>query len=127
MPLSHPLGESADRDTLRPRRPNCMKQVIAIIRPNRLDAVKAALKENGVKGLSISEVKGQGRHGKENAGDLVPKNRLEIALADDQVDSVVETILQSAATGDTGDGKIFIVPLENAFRVRTGETGDDAL
>jgi nitrogen regulatory protein P-II 2 len=112
-----------------------MKLIIAVIRPNKLLKVKEALEEIGVKGLTIAEVRGHGRQrghrevfrGKEYDIDLVPKNRIEVAIPDDRLDKVVEAIRIAALTGDVGDGKIFVIPMENAYRVRTGETGLDAL
>jgi len=112
-----------------------MKLIVAIIRPNRVDTVKAALEEAGARGLTLCEVRGHGRQkghrelfrGKEYMVDLVPKTRIEIAVADDQVEGVVSALIASAATGEVGDGKIFILPMENAYRVRTGETGVDAI
>ena len=112
-----------------------MKLIIAVIRPNKLTQVKEALEEIGVKGLTISEVRGHGRQrghrevfrGKEYNIDLVPKNRIEVAIPDDRLDRVVEAIRNAAITGDVGDGKIFVIPMENAYRVRTGESGVDAL
>jgi nitrogen regulatory protein PII len=112
-----------------------MKLIIAVIRPNKLIKVKEALEEIGVKGLTIAEVRGHGRQrghrevfrGKEYDIDLVPKNRIEVAIPDDRLDKVVEAIRIAALTGDVGDGKIFVIPMENAYRVRTGETGLDAL
>lgn len=112
-----------------------MKLVIAVIRPNKLGKVKEALEEIGVKGLTIAEVKGHGRQrghreifrGKDYEIDLVPKNRIEVAIPDDRLDKVIQAIRTAALTGDVGDGKIFVIPMENAYRVRTGETGVDAL
>ncbi|MCA9411106.1 MAG: P-II family nitrogen regulator [Candidatus Omnitrophica bacterium] len=112
-----------------------MKMVIAILRPSRSNEVKEALEEMGVKGLTITEVRGHGRQkghkevfrGKEYQVDLLPKTRIEIAVADSQVDQVIETIMASARTGETGDGKIMVVPIENVFRIRTGESGIDAI
>ncbi len=112
-----------------------MKLVAAIIKPYRLDDVREALSEIGVTGMTVYEVKGFGRQkghtelyrGAEYVVDYIPKVKLEIAIADDQVDAVVDAIVESARTGKIGDGKIFVTPLESVVRVRTGETGDSAL
>ncbi|MDJ0776930.1 MAG: P-II family nitrogen regulator [Gammaproteobacteria bacterium] len=112
-----------------------MKLVAAIIKPYRLDDVREALSEIGVTGMTVYEVKGFGRQkghtelyrGAEYVVDYIPKVKLEIAIADDQVDAVVDAIVESAKTGKIGDGKIFVTPLESVVRVRTGETGDSAL
>ncbi len=112
-----------------------MKLVAAIIKPYRLDDVREALSEIGVTGMTVYEVKGFGRQkghteqyrGAEYVVDYIPKVKLEIAIADDQVDAVVDAIVEAAKTGKIGDGKIFVTPLESVVRVRTGETGDSAL
>lgn len=112
-----------------------MKLVVAVIKPFRLDDVREALMEVGVRGLTATEVKGFGRQkghtelyrGAEYVVDFLPKVRLEIAVRDDEVDSVVEAIVRSARTGTIGDGKVFVLALEQAVRIRTAETGDDAL
>ena len=112
-----------------------MKMVIAILRPSRSNEVKEALEEIGVRGLTITEVRGHGRQkghkevfrGKEYHVDLVPKTRIEIAVADSQADKVIDTIMNSARTGEIGDGKILVVPIENVYRIRTGESGLDAI
>ena len=112
-----------------------MKMVIAILRPSRLGDVKKALEEIGVKGLTITEVRGHGRQkghtevfrGKEYQVDLLPKSRIEMAIADNQVDKVVETVTAVSRTGEIGDGKILVVPIENVYRIRTGESGLDAI
>ena len=112
-----------------------MKFIIAIIQPHRLDAVREALSGVGVSGMTASEVKGFGRQGghseiyrgAEYAVHYLPKVKLEIAVNDDVADKVVETITQAGHTGKIGDGKIFVLDLENALRIRTGETGPDAL
>ena len=109
--------------------------IVAVFRPGKLNDVKEALKEAGIAGITIAEVQGHGRQkghkevfrGKEYTVDLNPKTRVEIAVLDDQVDKVIETVSNSARTGDVGDGKIFVFPMENACRIRTGETGVDAL
>jgi nitrogen regulatory protein PII len=112
-----------------------MKLVTAIIRPNKLDEIKEALSEIGITGLTITEVRGHGRQkghkelfrGKEYIVDLLPKVRIEVALPDAKVDSVVTVLEKTARTGEVGDGKIFILDLENCVRIRTGERGEDAL
>jgi nitrogen regulatory protein PII len=112
-----------------------MKYIIAIIQPHRLDAVRDALSEIGVKGLTVSEVRGFGRQkgqtevyrGAEYVMQYVPKVKVEIAVDDDIADRAVEAIGSGARTGRIGDGKVFVLPLEGAMRVRTGEMGADAL
>ena len=112
-----------------------MKLVVAIIKPFKLEDVRAALSEIGIQGLTVYEVKGFGRQkghtelyrGAEYVVDYLPKTKIEVAIDDDQLDAVIEAIIESARTGKIGDGKIFVLPLENAIRVRTGETGSSAL
>jgi Nitrogen regulatory protein PII len=112
-----------------------MKLIIAVIKPFKLEELREALTDAGVQGLMVSEVKGYGRQaghteiyrGAEYVVNFVPKIKLEIAVTDDAVDSIVETISEKAKTGKIGDGKVFVLPLEQAVRVRTGETGNDAL
>lgn len=112
-----------------------MKMVTAVIKPFRLDDVREALAEVGVHGTTMSEVKGFGRQkghtelyrGAEYAVDFLPKVKLEVAVSDDQVDRVVEAITEAAKTGQIGDGKIFVSPLDRAVRIRTGEIDQDAL
>ena len=112
-----------------------MKMIEAIIKPFKLDEVKEALSAIGVEGITVSEVKGFGRQkghtelyrGAEYVVDFIPKVKMEIAVADDLVAKVVETIEASAKTGRIGDGKIFVLPLEEAIRIRTGEKGSDAI
>lgn len=112
-----------------------MKEIMAIIKPFKVDEVKDALTEINIKGMTISEVKGFGRQkghkeiyrGAEYQTDFVPKVALKIAVNDDQVDAVVDTIVKTAKTGKIGDGKIFISPIENVIRIRTSETGVEAL
>ena len=112
-----------------------MKLIIAIIKPFKLDEVRIALSALGVQGLTVTEVKGFGRQkghtelyrGAEYAVDFLPKLRVEAAISDDLVAQAIDTIEQAARTGKIGDGKIFIAPLEQAVRIRTGETGDAAL
>ena len=112
-----------------------MKLVIAIIKPFKLDEVRDALTRIGVHGMTVSEVKGYGRQkghmeiyrGAEYAVNFLPKLRLEIAVASEQIDQAVEAITAAAKTGQIGDGKIFVLPIEHAVRIRTGETDSAAL
>ncbi len=112
-----------------------MKKIEAIIKPFKLDDVKEALNEIGIQGMTISEVKGYGRQkghkeiyrGAEYVVDFIPKIKIEIVVETSWVDQVVEKIKQSAHTGKLGDGKIFILQVEEAVRVRTGEKGKDAI
>ncbi len=112
-----------------------MKIITAIIKPFKLDDVRQALGEIGVQGLTVTEVKGFGRQkghtelyrGAEYVVDFLPKVKLEIAIDDDLVDQAIEAITSSANTGKIGDGKIFITPLEQVVRIRTGESGPAAL
>jgi nitrogen regulatory protein P-II 2 len=112
-----------------------MKLVIAIIKPFKLEDVRDALTAIGVRGMTVTEVKGYGRQkghteiyrGAEYAVNFLPKIRIEIAIAADEAEKVVETIGAAAKTGQIGDGKIFIGPIEHAVRIRTGETGGGAL
>ncbi len=112
-----------------------MKLISAIIKPFKLDDVKERLSEIGIKGMTVTEVKGFGRQkgrteiyrGAEYVVDFIPKIKIEIACDDHQVTDIVETIREAARTGKIGDGKIFIVSLENCMRIRTGEWGEDAL
>jgi nitrogen regulatory protein P-II 2 len=112
-----------------------MKLVTAIIKPFKLDAVRDSLLAIGVQGMTITEVKGYGRQkghteiyrGAEYAVNFLPKVRIEVAVAADHADQVVEAISTAAKTGQIGDGKIFVTPLEQAVRIRTGETDADAL
>jgi nitrogen regulatory protein PII len=112
-----------------------MKMVIAIIRPHRLQDVKEALADIGVVGLTVTDVRGAGRQkgqveryrGSEYSIDLLAKIKLEVAVLDDQCEEVIQTIRKAAFTGEIGDGKIFVLPLEDSIRVRTGERGEDSL
>ncbi len=112
-----------------------MKFIVAIIKPFKLSDVKDALTEIGVVRMTVSEVKGFGRQkghteiyrGSEYRIDFIPKVKIEIAVEDERVDEVVETIERAANTGTIGDGKIFILPLDDAVRIRTGERGEAAL
>ncbi|MGH8530714.1 MAG: P-II family nitrogen regulator [Nevskiales bacterium] len=112
-----------------------MKLVTAIIKPFKLDDVREALSEIGVQGITVTEVKGFGRQkghtelyrGAEYVVDFLPKIKLELALVDDMVERAIEAISKAAYTGKIGDGKIFVMPLEQIVRIRTGETGKDAV
>ncbi|MDR3300847.1 MAG: P-II family nitrogen regulator [Candidatus Accumulibacter sp.] len=112
-----------------------MKMVIAIIKPFKLDEVREALSAIGVQGITVTEVKGFGRQkghtelyrGAEYVVDFLPKVKIEAAIADDILDQAIEAIEKSAGTGKVGDGKIFVFDLEQVIRIRTGETGTDAL
>jgi nitrogen regulatory protein P-II 2 len=112
-----------------------MKQVIAIIKPFKLDEVREALSAIGVQGLTVTEVKGFGRQkghtelyrGAEYVVDFLPKVKLEVAIGDSQLDAVIDAIEKAARTGKIGDGKIFVMDLGQAVRIRTGESGDQAL
>ena len=112
-----------------------MKKIEAIIKPFKLDEVKEALQDVGVQGLSVVEVKGFGRQkghtelyrGAEYVVDFLPKVKIEVVLLDEQVERAVDAIIQAAKTDKIGDGKIFVSSIEQAIRIRTGESGDDAL
>ncbi len=112
-----------------------MKKIEAIIKPFRLDEVKYALNELGVSGMTISEVRGFGRQrghkeiyrGAEYQVDFIPKIKIDLVVPRELADTVVATITETANTGKVGDGKIFVLPLENAIRIRTGESGRDAI
>ena len=112
-----------------------MKQITAIIKPFKLEEVREALAEVGVTGLTVTEVKGFGRQkghtelyrGAEYVVDFLPKVMIEVVVTDADVDRCVEAIEKSASTGKIGDGKIFVFPLEQVIRIRTGETGEEAL
>lgn len=112
-----------------------MKKITAIIRPYKLDEVKSALARYGVLGMTVSEVKGFGRQkghsefyrGSEYTIQFLPKIKMEIVVSDEKVDKVIEAILETAATGKIGDGKVFVSPIEEAIRIRTGERGVSAV
>ena len=112
-----------------------MKLIKAIIKPFKLDDVREALSEIGVQGITVSEVKGFGRQkghtelyrGAEYRVDFLPKVKLETVVSDDDVENVINAIRESANTGKIGDGKIFVLPIEQAIRIRTGESGNEAL
>ncbi len=112
-----------------------MRKVEAIIKPFKLDEVKDALNAIGIQGMTVTEVKGFGRQkghtelyrGAEYVVDFLPKIKVEIAVADDMADKAVQAIVEAANTGRIGDGKIFVLPMEDAIRIRTGERGADAV
>jgi nitrogen regulatory protein P-II 1 len=112
-----------------------VKQVTAIIKPFKLDEVREALAEVGVSGLTVTEVKGFGRQkghtelyrGAEYVVDFLPKIRVEVVLPDEQVENAIEAIVKASRTGKIGDGKIFVTPVEQAIRIRTGESDNEAL
>ncbi|MAZ67127.1 MAG: transcriptional regulator [Kangiellaceae bacterium] len=112
-----------------------MKLISAIIKPFKLDDVREAVAEAGVQGITVTEVKGFGRQkghtelyrGAEYVVDFLPKVKVEVAVPEDQVDTLIEAISKAAHTGKIGDGKIFVSPMEQVIRIRTGESGEDAL
>ena len=112
-----------------------MKKIEAIIKPFKLDELKEAFSSIGLQGMTISEVKGYGRQkghtevyrGAEYVVDFIPKIKVEIVAADEQVEQIIETILTAVNTGKIGDGKIFVLPVEDVIRVRTGEKGEEAI
>jgi nitrogen regulatory protein P-II 2 len=112
-----------------------MKLITAVVKPFRLDDVRNALAEVGVQGMTVTEVKGFGRQrghtelyrGAEYVVDFLPKVKVEVAVTDELVDQVVEAIIEAAKTGKVGDGKIFVTSLDQVYRIRTGETGDQAI
>ena len=112
-----------------------MKKIDAIVKPSRLEAVKEGLASLGIQGMTVTEVKGFGRQkghseiyrGAEYTVDFVPKVKIEIVTPADMAEKVVQTVLEQAQTGKIGDGKIFVVPVEGAYRIRTGEKGTDAI
>ncbi|MGN1363181.1 MAG: P-II family nitrogen regulator [Methanobrevibacter sp.] len=112
-----------------------MKRIIAIIRPQKLEDVKKSLETVGCKGMTITEVKGRGQQlgtketyrGSSYCIDLIPKTRIEVVISDDDVESVVKAICDGGRTGDIGDGKIFVSPVEEIIRIRTGERGENAI
>lgn len=112
-----------------------MKLITAIIKPFKMDDVRAALSDIGVQGLTVTEVKGFGRQrghtelyrGAEYVVDFLPKLKLEVAVAGEQVEATIDAIISAANTGKIGDGKIFVSPLEQLIRIRTGETGEEAI
>ena len=112
-----------------------MKKIEAIIRPERLEIIRVALEELGYPGITITEVKGHGKQrgitqqwrGREYKVDMLPKLKLEIVVLDDDVNKTANAIVRASRTGEIGDGKIFVLPVESAIRVRTGDTDDDAI
>lgn len=112
-----------------------MKMITAIIKPFKLDDVRDALQQMGITGMTVEEVKGYGRQkghtelyrGAEYVVEFQPKVKIQIGISDDKVDAAIEAVCNAAATGKIGDGKIFITPLEQSIRIRTGETGEEAL
>ena len=112
-----------------------MKLISAIIKPHKLDDVRVALSEIGIHGMTVSEVKGFGRQkghtelyrGAEYVVEFLPKLRIDVVVPDERVQAVVDALVSAAKTGKIGDGKIFVVPVEDAIRIRTGERGDEAL
>jgi nitrogen regulatory protein P-II 1 len=128
------LGRYVNRTPLRPGELH-MKKVEAIIKPFKLDEVKDALGEIGIQGMTVSEVKGFGRTGGKKevyrgsayVVDFVPKVKIELVVSDSQVSQVIESIEKTAKTGRIGDGKVFVVGVEEAVRIRTGERGEDAV
>ena len=112
-----------------------MKKIEAVIKPFKLDEVREALSEVGITGLTVTEVKGFGRQkghtelyrGAEYVVDFLPKVKIEVVLTDEMVETAIEAIISAARTDKIGDGKIFVSPVEQAIRIRTGETGDDAV
>ena len=112
-----------------------MKKIEAIIKPFKLEDVKEKLSENDIKGLTVTEIKGYGRQkghtelyrGAEYSIDFLPKIKIEVVVTDDKVESVIDTVTDAAKTGKIGDGKIFVTEVESVVRIRTGETGKDAL
>lgn len=112
-----------------------MKLISAIIKPFKLDDVREALSEIGIQGITVTEVKGFGRQkghtelyrGAEYVVDFLPKVKIEAAITDDLLDQVIDAICKASHTGKIGDGKLFVTPIEQAIRIRTGETGEDAL
>ncbi len=112
-----------------------MKLISAVVKPFRLDDVRNALAEAGVQGMTVTEVKGFGRQrghtelyrGAEYVVDFLPKVKIEVAISDDLVERAIEAIVDAAKTGKVGDGKIFVTSLDEVYRIRTGETGDQAI
>jgi nitrogen regulatory protein PII len=112
-----------------------MKKIMAIIRPNKLQVVKEALDDIGIPSITVTEVKGRGKQkgvieiyrDREYCIDLLPKLEINIVVSDEKVDTIVETIAKAARTGEIGDGKIFVTPVEEVVRIRTGERGHDAI
>jgi nitrogen regulatory protein P-II 2 len=135
LPLGYAAASGGPRRWICEPEGKRMKMVVAVIKPFKLDEVRDALTAIGVHGMTVSEVKGYGRQkghteiyrGAEYAVNFLPKVRIEVAVATEQLDRVVEAIGSAAKTGQIGDGKIFVTPVEQAVRIRTGETDADAL
>jgi nitrogen regulatory protein P-II 1 len=133
--LGNPCGTGPANATLKPEKGGAMKKIEAIIKPFKLDEVKEALQEVGLQGITVTEAKGFGRQkghtelyrGAEYVVDFLPKVKIEIVLADELADKAIEAIQNAARTGRIGDGKIFVSSIDQAIRIRTGETGHDAL
>jgi nitrogen regulatory protein P-II 1 len=112
-----------------------MKKIEAIIREEKLDTVREAMRKLGYFGMTVTEVSGQGKQGGitlqwrvgDYQVDFLPKFKIELVILDEDAGRVADTIMKTCRTGERGDGKIFVIPVENAFRIRTGETGDDAI
>ena len=112
-----------------------MKKIEAVIQPTRLEQVKTTLKEIGIEGMTVIEVRGHGRQkghtevyrGREYSVDLLPKLKIEMVVADEMVPAAIEALMQGARTGRIGDGKIFVLPVEDAIRIRNGQRGNEAL
>jgi nitrogen regulatory protein PII len=129
------IFESQDNPTETATEPHAMKKIEAFVKPFKLEEIKDALSEIGVDGMSVTEIRGFGRQkghteifrGSEYTVDFLPKLKLEIILADNLADSAVAAIVKSAKTGKIGDGKVFVSPIEQAVRIRTGETGEQAV
>jgi nitrogen regulatory protein P-II 1 len=134
-PIVGARGKWSERGRTRSGSSFAMKKIEAIIKPFKLDEVKEALQEAGIQGLSVIEVKGFGRQkghtelyrGAEYVVDFLPKVKIDVVVDDDQVEGAIEAIVDAARTDKIGDGKIFVSPIEHAIRIRTGETGPDAL
>lgn len=132
---SHRTGKKATPYNKNLEKEKNMKLIKAIVKPFKLEEVKDALAELGIEGMTVSEVKGFGRQkghteiyrGSEYTVDFLPKSMIEIAVSDDMVDKVVDKIVEAAKTGKIGDGKIFVLPIGEAIRIRTGERGDEAI
>jgi len=134
-PANASAAKPAARPTDGPREGNAMKKIEAVIKPFKLDEVKEALQEVGLQGITVTEAKGFGRQkghtelyrGAEYVVDFLPKVKIEIVLGDDMVEKAIEAIRRAAQTGRIGDGKIFVSNIEEAIRIRTGESGLDAI
>jgi nitrogen regulatory protein P-II 1 len=134
-PANRQRGRAGANVRARPKEGNAMKKIEAVIKPFKLDEVKEALQEVGLQGITVTEAKGFGRQkghtelyrGAEYVVDFLPKVKIEIVLGDDMVEKAVEAIRRAAQTGRIGDGKIFVSNIEEAIRIRTGESGLDAI